>query len=125
MEFYNAGAVDGVPKYFTDEDEATYKLSPPPAAAHVMNVRYLSLPPRLVVTTVETNWLTDNVPELLFRACLVESEAFLKGDERIPVWKSDYMELLALTKRDVYPQQNTQHEKLSMNGVALANRSAM
>lgn len=124
VNYYNAGATNGVPRYYADVDESAYILGVPPAAIHTVNVRYLSRPPRLSSAN-QTNWLSDNVPELLFRACLAESEAFLKGDERIPVWKSDYAELLMSTKRDVYPQQNQQFDRVAATSVPQANRSAM
>ena len=124
VNFYNAGAVDGVPKYFADDSDTIFSVAPPPDDAYTLNVRYLSIPARLVDTTNETNWLTDNVPELLFRACLAESEAFLKGDERIALWKQEYGELLMATRRDSYPQQNNQYEKLGAVPVPQANRSA-
>jgi hypothetical protein len=40
--------------------------------------------------------------DLLFKACLAESEKFLKADDRVDVWKADYIEVLALAKRETY-----------------------
>jgi hypothetical protein len=41
-------------------------------------------------TDNEINWLTVNAPDLLLYASLLEAEAYLMTDERIPLWKEAF-----------------------------------
>ena len=41
-------------------------------------------------TTNEINWLTVKAPDLLLYASLLEAEAYLMTDERIPLWKEAF-----------------------------------
>lgn len=41
-------------------------------------------------TTVTSNWLTTNAPDVLLYASLLEAEPFIKNDERIQVWLTGY-----------------------------------
>ena len=40
--------------------------------------------------TNETNWVTENAPDILLYASLLEAEAYLMTDERIPLWKEAF-----------------------------------
>lgn len=49
----------------------------------------------------DTNWLTNNVPEVLIYGALLEATPYLKDDQRIAVWNSYYEGALAeLTSQD-------------------------
>jgi hypothetical protein len=40
--------------------------------------------------TITTHWLTENAPDVLLYATLLEAEPFLQNDERIKVWLGAY-----------------------------------
>ncbi len=46
--------------------------------------------PALLDEDSQTNWLTENAPEVLLYGTLLEATPFLKNDERIPVWQNMY-----------------------------------
>ncbi len=98
-DFQDPGST-GLPKYYAEED-GRFLLAPIPDAIYTLNCRALVRPVPLGPSQ-DTNWLTDTVDELLFKACKAESEEFLKGDERLQVWLGDYQSHLATTKRDTY-----------------------
>ncbi len=41
-------------------------------------------------STVTSNWLTTNAPDLILYASLLEAEPFLKNDERVQLWLTGY-----------------------------------
>lgn len=87
----------GQPKFFSEKSETTLYLAPTPDQGYSVEVGILRKIPALS-GSVATNWLTDNVPDLLLFACLAESEEYLVGDERVPTWKAEYAERLAAAR---------------------------
>lgn len=97
---YQVPAATGAPRYYAEEN-GQWLLAPIPDAIYTLNARALVRPAPLSVSNT-TNWLSDTVDDLLFKACLAESDQFLKSDDRVAMWKQEYQELLPTTKRDVY-----------------------
>lgn len=97
---YQVPSSTGAPKYYAEEN-GQWLLAPIPDAIYTINGRALVRPTPLSAIN-DTNWVGDTVDELLFKACLSESEQFLKSDDRVALWKQEYQELLPTTKRDVY-----------------------
>lgn len=79
----------GEPVFYADYDYNHWLLVPTPDAAYPLEILYYQLPP-LLDDEFETNWLTENAPEILLYATLLEATPFLKNDERIPVWQNMY-----------------------------------
>lgn len=103
---------NGQPKYFAEISETTWQLSPAPDATYTLNERFLGRPPKLAVSSQETNWLITNIPDFLFLACKAEAEAFLKSDDRITIWSSLYDTRLPLARREVAELMGTQYDRL-------------
>lgn len=120
---YN-GAVDGVPKYWGEYSETQWIFGRTPDATYAVNVRYISRPDRLVPGGNETNWLSDNAYDILFKAALAEAEKFLKSDERAPIWENDYTLALPQVRRELYNQFGNQYDTLGAVPVPQAPRSA-
>jgi hypothetical protein len=80
------------PKFYADYGNNSYYISPTPDYAYPFQLTYLSLP--LFNVDNPQNFLTERYPRLLFYACMVEAEPFLKDDERVPVFKALYNEAL-------------------------------
>ena len=77
------------PIFYADYDYNHWLITPTPDAAYPLEILYYQLPP-LLDEEFETNWLTENAPEILLYGTLLEATPFLKNDERIPVWQNMY-----------------------------------
>lgn len=84
----------GAPRFYADYDFNHWLLSPTPDDAYPVEILYYELPP-LLDESSQTNWITQNAPQLLLYAALLEASPFLKNDERIAVWQSFYDRALA------------------------------
>lgn len=98
---HQSGATSGPPKYYAEYDEAQLELSPIPDTVYSINVQ-IALRPLPLSGTTTTTWVSVHAPDLLFSACLIEGEGFLKSDDRIDVWKTKYQELLPSAKKELY-----------------------
>ena len=99
------------PKYYAEQTELAWLLSPIPDAVYTVNTRGITRPTRLSVGN-PTTWLSDHQDDILFKACLAESESFLKADDRTTKWKEEYAEALPLAKRETNEMMN-QHYHLT------------
>lgn len=77
------------PEFYADYNYDNWLIAPSAALAYPFEVLYYELPPLLDDAT-QTNWLTENAPQLLLYGTLLEATPFLKNDERIPTWQSMY-----------------------------------
>ena len=77
------------PVFYADYDYNHWLIAPTPDAEYPLEILYYQLPP-LLDDANETNWLTENAPEILLYGSLLEATPFLKNDERIPVWQNMY-----------------------------------
>lgn len=77
------------PLFYADYDVNHWLVAPTPDAAYPFEIVYYEVP-ELLSEAVQTNWFTENAPQLLLYASLLEAAPFLKNDERIPVWQSMY-----------------------------------
>lgn len=96
VDLVKAFGGSGLPEYFAELDESTVLLAPTPDAAYAAEVSFVRRPPALAADA-QTNWITDNAADLLLLACLIESEQYLVGDERLPVFRQDYRDKLEST----------------------------
>jgi len=109
--------VDGLPKYFAEDGESQWRLAPSPDAIYTVNINFRSRPSPLVVTTNESNWLSDNAADILQYACLAEAEKFVKSDDRIPIWENDYVARFPAAKREIDGLINTRYNQLGMTAM--------
>lgn len=79
----------GRPIMYADYDFQHWLLAPTPDVAYKAEILYYQLPP-LLDETQQTNWLTEQAPQLLLYATLLEATPFLKNDERISTWQTMY-----------------------------------
>lgn len=79
----------GVPRYYSDYNYANFFLVPTPTLALPMElVHYVRLDPLSPSNT--NNWFTDNAPQLLLLACLVETQLWLKNLQQATYWEGRY-----------------------------------
>ncbi len=113
----------GSPRYYAEENETTWLIAPTPDGAYVLNCRGTTRPTQLSAMQT-TTWLSLHQDDILFYACLAESEMFLKGDDRIAVWKQEYLERLPLAKKETanLMQSRYQLTPLHVPGVPTTQR---
>ena len=66
----------------------SFRLWPVSDATYTIDLDCYQYSPTLDGVVYYTNWWTQNAPEALVFAALVEAQPYLREDERIPVWKS-------------------------------------
>ena len=81
--------VTGQPRYYSDYDFTHFLIAATPNFAYPFELVYYERPEPLS-NAVQTSWTTENAPELLLAACLLEASTFLKSDERTPMWQAMY-----------------------------------
>lgn len=92
-------SVTDVPKYYAEYSDSMWTLAPVPADNASLETRGLYRPSSLV--DEETTWLGDNVGQLIFAASLIESEDFLKADDRAEDYMRKYQELLGVARLEL------------------------
>ena len=102
------------PKYYAEYSESDWFIAGTPASGLVVTARYISRPLGLSAITA-TTWLSTNVGDLLFYACLACSEQFLKADNRIAMWKQDYADRLVTTLGELKPE--TRHNYMPVTAI--------
>lgn len=87
----NLTTSSGPPKYYSVFDDTIY-VAPTADATYTLPIKYYEEIEPLATAT--TNYFTDNAPQLLLYAALLEAAPFLHNDERLPVWQSKYTQFL-------------------------------
>lgn len=89
------------PKYIADYDFTHYLIVPTPDQPYPYELAYYELP-SLIDEDGQTNWLTENAPDILLYASLLETASYLKDDDRVAVWMKYYdLAKAALTTEDM------------------------
>jgi len=78
----------GVPRYF-HESQTQIFWAPTPDNTYAYTLTYVQRPTPLSSSN-QTNWLTQNVAELLLWASLMEAESFLISPERVQEFAQSY-----------------------------------
>ena len=79
---YNSSGTTGQPKYYANWDENTMVVAPTPNNTYGVQVNYILKDGSIVDNTGGT-YLSDEFPNGLLYACLVEAYGFLKGPNDI------------------------------------------
>jgi|GEM_PF-1114359 len=79
----------GNPRFYADYDFNHWLIVPTPSASFPVEIAYYELS-TLLDDSAQTNWLTENAPDLLLYACLLEATPFVMADDRIEVWQGMY-----------------------------------
>jgi len=77
---YNQDNTTGIPKYYANWDEDTVIIAPTPDQAYTIQINYILKPTGLSSSTA-TTYLSQQFPNGLLYACLVEAYGFLKGPQ--------------------------------------------
>lgn len=79
----------GAPRFYADYGFTHWLIVPTPGEDYPIEIAYYQLA-QLLDDSNQTNWLTENAPDLLLYAALLEATPFLKNDERIATWQNMY-----------------------------------
>ena len=80
MSEFNPTEDTGVPKYYSLWDESTIVVAPTPDATYTIQLNYI-LKDESLSSTNTTTYISQNFPNGLLYACLVEAYGFLKGPQ--------------------------------------------
>ena len=88
--YWPNASTTGTPEFYGDYNAANFVFAPTPDFAYAFElVYYARLQP--LSDTNDTNWMTLNVPQALFSACMVESCRFSQNAARQATWEDMYM----------------------------------
>ena len=88
-----------VPKFYCDYDYTHWLVAPTPASAYNFEVLYYErLQP--LDSSNQTNWFTIYAPQAMLYGSLLQAMPFLKNDERIPMWQSQYDKIVNVLKTE-------------------------
>lgn len=94
-------ATAGQPKYYCDLDMSSWLMAPATDALATAVKRNYTRRPISIVAQGNT-WLGDNLGDVLFAACLMEAEQWLKADDRYADMRTKYsQELLPAARQEL------------------------
>ena len=92
MSEFNPTATTGVPKYYSNWDETRIVVAPTPDQTYTIQLNYI-LKPTGLSSTNTTTYLSNEFPNGLLYACLVEAYGFLKGPvDMLQLYDKKYIE---------------------------------
>ena len=110
MSEFNPTNAQGVPKYYSWWDDNTIVLAPTPNATYTIQLNYILKPETLSSTNTQT-YISQQFPNGLLYACLVEAFSFLKGpNDLLQLYEGKYkqavegfsVEQMGRRRRDEY-----------------------
>ena len=88
-----------VPLFFCDYDYEHWLVGPTPTLAYAYEVLYYERVQPLD-TSNQSNWFTQYAPQALLYGTLLQAMPFLKNDERMPMWQSNYDRIIEVLKTE-------------------------
>jgi len=98
-EYWPSPTETSKPEFYCDYDYNHWLVAPTPAAAYNFEVLYYErLQP--LDSSNQTNWFTIYAPQAMLYGTLLQSAPFLKNDQRLPMWKSQYDGIIQTLKSE-------------------------
>ena len=88
-----------VPEFYCDYDYTHWLVAPTPDDDYAFEVLYYERIQPLDSSN-QTNWFTIYAPQALLYGSLLQAMPFLKNDERIPMWQSQYQNIMNVLKAE-------------------------
>jgi hypothetical protein len=98
-EYWPDATETGVPAYYADYDYTHWLVAPTPALPYEFEVLYYERIQPLDSSN-QTNWFTIYAPQALLYGSLLQAMPFLKNDDRMPMWKSEYDLIIQTLKQE-------------------------
>ncbi len=96
-EYWPDPAQEDSPLYYCDYDYTHWLVAPTPDADYNYEVLYYERSQPLDESN-QSNWFTQYAPQALLYGSLLQAMPFLKNDERIPLWKAQYDQVMQILK---------------------------
>ena len=94
MSEYNSTGVTGEPKYYSMWDKDTIVIAPTPDSTYEIQLNYI-LKDEGLSSSNTTTYLSQNFPNGLLYACLVEAFSFLKGpNDLLQLYEGKYKQVV-------------------------------
>lgn len=87
--YWPDSTVSADPEFYCDYGYNNWLVVPTPASSLPIEIAYQCVAEPLDADH-QTNWLTDNAPDLLFDAAMLQSYIFLQNPERTQTWQAVY-----------------------------------
>jgi hypothetical protein len=98
-EYWPNPSLTDVPLYYADYDYTHWLVAPTPDEAYTFEVLYYERIQPLDSSN-QSNWFTIYAPQALLYGTLLQAMPFLKNDERVPLWKSQYDAIMKTLKQE-------------------------
>lgn len=108
------------PKYYTDYSATQYYIAGTPSGTNVVTARCIVRPAGLT-SIVTTTWLSTYMGDLMFYACLVASEQYLKADNRIGVWMGEYQDRMKKAEKELKQSDRNDYTPMTVTSERQAN----
>ena len=96
---YQSESTAGTPKYYAEYDYNNWAIAPAPAAdASVEIIYYSEIQP--LDTSNQQNLFTRECPQAMLFGTLLQAQGYLKALDKLPVWKSYYMDSIGALKKE-------------------------
>lgn len=96
-EYWPNPTEEEVPKFYCDYDYTHWLVGPTPDAAYNFEVLYYERAQPLDSSN-QSNWFTQYAPQALLYGSLLQAMPYLKNDARLPMWKTEYDEIVRVLK---------------------------
>lgn len=98
-EYWPDATQTDVPKFYCDYDYTHWLVAPTPAQNFDFEVLYYERIQPLDSSN-QTNWFTIYAPQAMLYGSLLQAMPFLKNDERLPLWQSQYDKIVSVLKTE-------------------------
>jgi len=98
-EYWPNPAQQDVPFFYCDYDYTHWMIAPTPNDDYAYEVLYYERVQPLDATN-QSNWFTEYAPQALLYGSLLQAMPFLKNDERIPMWQTQYEQIMNVLKTE-------------------------
>lgn len=98
-EYWPDPTATDVPLYFCDYDYQHWLIGPTPDVDYSYEVLYYERVQPLDSSN-QSNWFTQYAPQALLYGTLLQAMPFLKNDERMPMWQSNYDRIIEVLKTE-------------------------
>lgn len=93
-EYWPDGSSTEQPKYYSVWDDNTFYLAPTPDDNYVVELGYIYRPAQLSSINT-TTWISNNAPEALLYACLIQAYSYTKGPlDMLQYFESSYRQAI-------------------------------
>ena len=98
-EYWPDPTATDAPLYFCDYDYQHWLIGPTPALDYSYEVLYYERVQPLDSAN-QSSWFTQYAPQALLYGTLLQAMPFLKNDERMPMWQSNYDKIIEVLKTE-------------------------